>query len=309
MSDFFDLERGIADVVGVCGPGVVGVRSGRVAGTGFIIATNTVLTNAHNVPGRSRRGGGPSLDEARLTVDVVVGDDVRAGQEVAVDADADLAVITVDTADGTPLAWSDRTPNLGSALVALANPAGRGLRATFGTVSALDQQFRGPQGRTITGGLEHTAALQRGSSGGPIVDGDGNVIGVNTLRLGDGFYLAMPADAQLRQTVTRLQTGEMTARPQLGVAVAPSRVARKLRAAVGLPEREGLLVHSVVEDSPAAAAGLVRGDLLVAVNDQPLANVDDLHTTMDTVTGGSSLTLGIVRGVDETTVTVTLDGA
>ena len=86
-------------------------------------------------------------------------------------------------------------------------------------------------------------------------------------------------------------------RPRLGVALAPPRIARKMRAAVGLPEREGLLVRGVVDDSPAATAGLERGDLLVKAGERALTGVDDLFDALDGA--GDTVTLGVVRGTDE----------
>ena len=113
----------------------------------------------------------------------------------------------------------------------------------------------------MAGAVEHTAPLMPGSSGGPVVDLDGRLLGINTNRLGNGFYLAIAADAALRDRVTALGRGESPTRRRLGVGLAPSHVARRLRRAVGLPERDGLLVREVEEDSPAAKAGIAEGDL------------------------------------------------
>ena len=149
--------------------------------------------------------------------------------------------------------------------MALGNPNGHGPRVTFGFVSGTGRSFRGPRGRRVAGAVEHTAPLMPGSSGGPVVDLAGNLLGINTNRLGNGFYLAIAADATLRDRVNALGRGESPKRRRLGVGLAPSHVARRLRAAVGLPEREGLLVREVEDDSPAAKAGIAEGDLLVAV--------------------------------------------
>src|SRR5690606_21202752 len=140
-------------------------------------------------------------------------------------------------------------------------------RVSFGIVSATERAFRGPRGRRIRGSLEHTAPLPRGSSGSPIVDADGAVVGLSTHRIGDGFYLALPADDELRERLDALAAGRTRQRVTLGVGLAPSGVARRLRRSVGLPERDGLLVRGVEPDSPADAAGLLEGDLLVAAGD------------------------------------------
>ncbi len=102
-----------------------------------------------------------------------------------------------------------------------------------------------------------------------------------------------------------LARGEAVARPRLGVAIAPARVARRLRRAVGLPERDGLLVHGVESGGPADAAGIEKGDLLVAAGDRELARVDDLRAALANANG--ELRLTAVRGVDEREVVVALE--
>jgi serine protease Do len=189
---------------------------------------------------------------------------------------------------------------------ALANPGGRGLRVTFGFVSGLERTFRGPRGARITGSLEHTAPLLPGSSGGPVLTAAGQLLGINTNRLGEGFYLAIPADEALRGRVDALARGESVRPPQLGIAIAPGHVARRMRRAVGLPDAEGLLIHKVVEDSPAARAGLAPGDLIVAAAGQPTRTIDDLSGALQAAAGGRRVTidLTVVRGTDERAVQV-----
>jgi serine protease Do len=187
---------------------------------------------------------------------------------------------------------------------ALANPGGRGLRVTFGSVSGIDRTFRGPRGLRITGSLEHTAPLLPGSSGGPVLDAQGQLLGINTNRLGEGFYLAIPADEALRRRVDALGRGESVRRPQLGITITPGHVARRLRRAVGLPDTEGLLIREVAQDSPAARAGLAPGDLIVAAAGQPVRTVDDLSSALQAV--GDTIELNVLRGTDERSIQVAL---
>ena len=156
-------------------------------------------------------------------------------------------------------------------------------------------------------GIEHNAPLPRGSSGGPLVDREGRLLALNTLRLEGGLILGLAADADLRSRIEGLGRGETPQRRELGIALAPPRAARRLRRAVGLPEREGLLVHAVKEGSAAERAGLQRGDLLVAAAGRPLASLDDLFGVVDG--DDDTLELTAVRGLDERQVTVTLDEA
>jgi S1-C subfamily serine protease len=258
-----------------------------------ITAPNVVLTNAHVLRGEQVA---VSFADGRT----------EHGRVTGADADLDLAAIAVDTGDTQPVAWEPERLDavaVGEPVFALANPGGRGLRTTFGLVSATGRSFRGPRGRRIGGSIEHTAPLPRGSSGGPLVDAEGRLLGLNSIRVEGGLILALPADAAMRRRAETLAAGTGATRPRLGIALAPPRAARRMRAAVGLPERDGMLVRGVEEDSPAGRAGLERGDLIVSAAGQPLTSVDDLFDALET---GGSLTLGVVRGTEERDVDVIL---
>ncbi len=291
MSVLDELERAVGQVAERVGPAVVGIGRGRGRGSGVVLADGRVATNAHNLRGEE------------TTVVFADGRSV-VGSVAGVDVDADLAVISVDTGGAPAVAWADDgAARVGAAVFAVANPGGQ-LRVTFGLVSAVGRAFRGPRGRRIAGSIEHTAPLPRGSSGGPVVDAAGNLLGLNTNRLGDGFYLALPADAELRRRLEALGRGESPARPRLGVGIAPARVARQLRRAVGLPERDGLLVRVVEEDGPADRAGLRTGDLLVEAGGRAVTDADELYEALDQVGEGQALELRVLRGTEELTVTV-----
>jgi serine protease Do len=172
-------------------------------------------------------------------------------------------------------------------------------------VSSTGRTLRGARGRRLEGAIEHTAPLPRGSSGGPLVDAEGRLLGLNAVRLEGGLILAVPATAALRERASRLLRGEAPTPHRLGVAVAPPRVARRLRHAVGLPERDGLLVRAVEDGSPAEDAGIEPGDLLVAVAGSPLEGIDALHDALDSLPSeGGALELTVVRGTDERSVRV-----
>jgi serine protease Do len=184
-----------------------------------------------------------------------------------------------------------------------------GARVTFGYVSSVARAFRGPRGRRISGSLEHTAPLAPGSSGSPLVDASGKLVGLNTNRLANGFYLALPADEALRNRIAALQRGESAERPRLGIGIAPSFVARRMRQAVGLPERDGVLVREVEDGSPAAAAGIAEGDLIVEAAGKPIREPDDVYDALGGAATGDSLSLRIVRGTEERTIDVTFEAA
>jgi serine protease Do len=287
-----ELSAAVGSVAAAAGPAVVGVGRG---GSGVVVGAGLVATNAHNLRAEA--------------VTVVFADGRRAeGESAGVDADGDLAVVRVDTGDVPVPPLAGAVPVAGQAVVALANPAGRGLRVSLGLVSAVDVSFRGPGGRIVTGAFEHTAPLARGSSGGPVVDAAGAVVGIDTHRIGEGFYLAIPT-AGLSERIASLARGEVPRRPRLGIAVAPPRVARRLRASVGLPEREGLLVHAAADDGPAARAGIRQGDLIVAVGGTPVADADQLAAALEASPAGQPVAVTIVRGVEERVVSVDLEAA
>jgi serine protease Do len=293
MSEVLDgLQRAVNEAAEKVGPSVVGLGRGWGRGSGVVVAPGQVLTVAHVLRG----------EEVAVTF---ADGDVREGRVLGADTDLDVAVIGVETGDAPAVAWEPGdTPGTGAPVFGLANPGGRGLRTTFGMVSATGRGFRGPRGRRVAGSIEHTAPLPRGSSGGPLVNAQGNLLGLNAVRRDGGFILALPADAALRRRVDELARGEAAEGPRLGVALAPPRVARRLRAAVGLEPRDGLLVRQVVDGSPAASAGLQRGDLLVHAGDRALTSMDDLFDALDAA--GDTLALGLVRGTEDRDVEVPL---
>jgi serine protease Do len=276
----------------------IGRDGGRGAGT--VIGAGLVFTSAHNVRGNE------------VTITFPDGR-VETGEVKGIDPDGDIAVIAVDTGSVPPVAWvPGETGDLGIGSVVFALgllPAGGNVRVTNGTVSAVSAAFRGPRGRLIANGVEHTAPVGRGSSGGPIVDEAGRLVGINTHRPGDGLYLALPADAALKGRVDALGRGEAPSRPRLGVALTPPHVARRMRAAVGLTPREGVLIREVGDDTPAAAAGLRRGDLIVSAGGVETASIDAFLEAIEGVVPGGVLAVTVWRGNDETTVEVRFEAA
>jgi serine protease Do len=296
MSALDELQQSVAEVAEKAAPAVVGIGGHWHRGSGVIVAKNRVLTNAHNVHGD---GATCVFSDGRR----------ERGKLLGQDMDGDLAVLEVDTAAAVPLAWTvGGLPGVGAVVFAVASAGGGGIRATAGQVSGVSRSFRGPGGRLIGGSIEHTAPLASGSSGSPILDADGKLLGLNTQRLGEGFYLALPADADLKARIDTLARGESTVRPTLGVAVAPGHVARHLRRAVGLPDRDGVLVRGVEEGSPADKAGIHEGDLIVSAAGSAVTDPDELHAALAKA-GTGTLEVGLVRGVEELTVKVDLGAA
>ena len=288
MSALTELQQAVVAAATTAAPSIVGVGT-RLRGSGVVVAQDRILTNAHNLRG------------AEVGVRFADGRAARATVR-GVDWDGDVAVVETGTGDIAPIAWSATAATIGTAVFAAAATAGGGTRVSVGFVSSVERAFRGPGGRWIAGSLEHTAPLAPGSSGSALLDADGALLGLNTNRVGEGFYLALPADAALRTRVDALGRGETPVRPRLGIAVAPAEVARRLRRATGLEPRDGVLVRDVEQGSPAEAAGIAEGDLVVSAAGRDIDDVDALH---DALAGaGFPIEIVLVRGAEERTVTV-----
>jgi S1-C subfamily serine protease len=186
---FDTLTQTTASLAERVNPSIVAIgTAGR--GTGIVIDTNRVLTNAHH------------LRDNTTSVHFADGRSVQ-GRVVGVDPTWDIAIIEVDTAATTPASWAEVTPQMGS-LVFAASRAGGKPSITHGFVSDLDRTFTSPMNQPINGGFEHTAPLRQGSSGGPVLNGDGSIVGLNVVRESDSFALAIPASAVLRTRINEL---------------------------------------------------------------------------------------------------------
>jgi serine protease Do len=285
----------ISELAEGAGPAVVGLAEGARGGSGVVIGPGRVLTLTRNLRGKD------------VTVAFADGRRESAGL-LGSDPELGVGLIEVDTAEAPAIAWREpsQTPPIGSPVYALADPAGRGLHVTAGAVASAPQSLRGPRGRMLEGLIEHTAPLPRGSGGGPLLDGDGRLLGLNAVRLAYGLILALPSSG-MRERLDDLESGHARAPRRLGVAVVPPRVARRLRAAVGLPERAGVLVRGVQDDSPASRAGIERGDLIVSLNGRDVDSLDALFGALDAAPLDQPVALAVVRGVEPRELTVSLE--
>jgi S1-C subfamily serine protease len=281
-----------ATIASQVGPAVIGLRAGSRGGSGVIVAPGVAVTLARNI--------------RRDELTVRVGESDLAARVTGCDPTVDLAVLILEGPDlPEPIEWAiGEDVTIGSEVYALADPAGRGLRVTPGTVSRAPCGLRGPSGRLIEGVIEHTAPLPRGSGGGPLVDAHGRILGLNAIRRDGGLIVAWPA-AALRDRAAALASGRATAPPRLGVALVSARQASRLRAAVGLEPIDGLLVQAVEPGSPADRAGIARGDVIVAIDETAVSDPDPLYAALDAANRGD-ITLKIVRGSQEVVLTARL---
>jgi len=266
------------------------IRGGRTAvggGSAVVIAPDGyLLTSAHVVEGGS--GGGASLVDGRDLRFTVVGRDPLS----------DLAVLRTDARDLVAARLGDAGAlQVGQLVVAIGNPHGYAGSVTAGVVSALGRSLpvgrRGGPQRLVENVVQTDAALNPGNSGGALVDGRGSVVGINTAVAGIGLGLAVPINDATRLIVSALMTDGRVRRALLGVAVGPRPLPPRVAARLG--RLDGLEVIEVVEDGPAARAGLHPEDLIVGLDETPLRAADDLQRLMTAERIGRPVELQIVR--------------
>src|SRR5438309_4596608 len=266
------------------------VRGGRIldgGGSSVVITPDGfMLTSAHVVARTAGTGRASFVDGRELDFEVV-----------GSDALSDLSVLRADARDLTPAELGDAERlRVGQLVVAIGNPHGFAGSVTAGVVSALGRSLptrSGANMRVVDNVIQTDAALNPGNSGGALADGRGCVVGINTAVAGVGLGLAVPINAATRHIIVALMSEGRFRRAYLGIAGGPRplppRLARELRQAAGVE------VVQVVEESPAARAGLRAEDLIVSMDDTAIAGVDQLHKLMISDAIGRTIRVGIIR--------------
>jgi S1-C subfamily serine protease len=283
-------SRVVTGVASALRPSVVSVRvlSGRGEGSGSAIVftgDGFLLTSAHVVEGASG-GGVTSADGEEAPFDVVGADRL-----------SDLAVLRTRGGFAQPATLGDADRlHVGQLVVAVGNPLGFAGSVTAGVVSALGRSLPAREGRTvrvIDDVIQTDAALNPGNSGGALAESHARVIGVNTAVAGIGLGLAVPINATTRRILGELMGIGRVRRAWLGVGGLTVPLSPALAAKVG--RREGLRVAEVVPGSPAAAAGLYLGDVVVTAGGTPVTTAQDLQRLMLGAEVGRSLPITVFR--------------
>lgn len=294
MSRLSDFSDELEVLVASTAPSVVAVEHGRGQGSGIIVSSDGyVITNAHVVHGRSDR----------LSVRLAGGEELPA-QVIGEDPTSDLAVLRV-AAQGLPSLQLDESRRLrvGQLVLAIGNPLRFERSVSLGVVSAIDRSLPGPSGRPFEGLVQTDAAINPGNSGGPLLDARGTVVGINTAVIprAHGLGFAIPAHTAAWVTAVLIRDGRVE-RPTLGIAAQGIDLTPRLAETAG--QQRAVRVHAVANESPAAAAHLLRADLLLAANDTALSSVDDLQRVM-VLSRGESIALRLLRGGERVSLSIT----
>lgn len=287
------LSQSMAGLVEQSDPKVVRVDARqRLPGSGVIWSADGLIVTSHHVVER----------EEQIQIGLADGRTVNATL-VGRDPGADLALLRADASGLSAATWVDAAElKVGHLLLALGRPGNR-IQATLGIASALGGQWRTPTGGEIDHYLQTDVVMYPGFSGGPLVAADGRFAGVNTSALVRGVSLAIPSATISKSVETILTHGHMP-RGYLGIGVQPVRLADPIQQAVG--QETGLIVMSVDNNSPAAQAGLVQGDVLVKLDSAPVRHIDELQVLLSGERVGKRVETQIVRAGQLQTLALTI---
>jgi serine protease Do len=275
-------------------------RGGQVpAGAGSAVALTPdgfLLTSAHVVEGGSNRGRASFADGSEARFDVVGRDRL-----------SDLAVVRLDDGDVPAAELGDASSlRVGQLVVAIGNPHGFAGSVTAGVVSALGRSLPARSrrsGRIIDSVIQTDAALNPGSSGGALADSTGRVVGINTAVAGVGLGLAVPVNDATQRVIAALMRDGRVRRAYLGIAGGPRPVPPQARHTA--PSPTCVEIVEVVDGSPADRAGLRPEDLILTVDDTPIARVEDLQRLMVEESIGVPVEVWLLRQGRETHVRLT----
>lgn len=281
----------IITVVERVGPAVVNIiaqgnRSG--AGSGVLISPDGyIITNSHVV------------HRAQM-IDVILTDGRHyEATLIGEDTLSDLAVLRVHTSDNVPFAsMSDSSLRVGQLVVAIGNPLGFQSSVTTGVVSSNGRFWRTKEGRLIENIIQHTAPLNPGNSGGPLVNSRGQVVGINTaIILGaQGISFSIPSST-IKWVIPKLLTSGKVQRSYLGIGGRDIHIPEHHNRLHHLEARQGIEILATEKNGPADRAKLKEGDIIAAINGQTLTSIDDLHRYLSEWPIGHAVKLTILRGM------------
>ena len=267
----------------------------RGGGSGFVFTPDgLIITNSHVVHGATR-------------IEITLSDGGRVpAHTIGDDPATDLAVIRID-APALQSAQLGDSQQLrpGQMAIAIGNPYGFQSTVTAGVISALGRSLRSYSGRLIEDVIQTDAALNPGNSGGPLVNSHGEVIGVNTATIlpAQGLCFAIGINTA-KFVASRLLRDGRIRRSYIGVSAQTVPIHRRVVRFYNLPKETGVVIVGLEPNSPARAAGLREGDVIVALHDKPVAGVDDLHRLLTDAQVGARCGLTIIRHTERLTLSI-----
>src|SRR5881396_3427045 len=265
-------------------------QEARGSGSGFMFTPDGfILTNSHVVHGAKR-------------IEVTVSDGHKHQADlIGDDPDTDLAVIRINAPNLVPAHLGEAQKiRVGQLVVAIGNPYGFQYSVTAGVVSALGRSLRAQSGRLMDDVIQTDAALNPGNSGGPLVNSRGEVIGVNTAMIlsAQGICFATSIDTA-KFVASRLIRDGKVSRSYIGLAGQNVPLPRRIVRFYNLAVDSGILVVSFEDNSPARKAGLLTGDIIVGLNDHPIAGIDNLHKLLTEDRIGRKSSLIVIRRTEK----------
>ena len=276
------------------------------SGSGIIISEDGyILTNNHVVDSSSESTYYEISEATAITITLFESDETYEATIVGKDSQTDLAVLKIEAENLTAAEFADSdSVKIGEFCMAVGNPLGLGSTITCGVVSALNREVEDSDGNTYTC-IQTDAAINSGNSGGALVNSEGQVIGINTLKVSstgvEGIGFAIPINSTT-DVIDELITYNKVRRPYIGISGRD--VDAETASQYGLVE--GIYVVSVEEYSPAETAGIQAGDVIIAIDGTEVTTIDELNEIKNTYEIGDTVTLTIVRDGSEQEVSVTL---
>ena len=288
-----DFSNGLTAAVESAGASTVTVDARkRYPSSGIAYAEDLVLTADHVVTREDDIK--VLLPDGKSLAATIAGRD--PGSDLAVLRLAEKALSVARTSDDV---------KVGQLVLALGRPSAEGMQASWGIVTSISGPARTARGGMLDEYIRSETTPYPGFSGGPLINTEGEVLGLNTSGLTRGSSLTIPVKVAWRVAEALAKHGSVK-RGYLGVRTQPVEVPESARQALGREQEHGLLVLWLEEGGPAAQGGLLVGDILVAVNGQPVGDPDDLFSALNSDTVGKAVDVGVLRGGQPHTVSITV---
>ena len=289
------LSRDLAHVIEQVSPSVVAVNARRhLSSSGVYWRDGIIVTAAHTI----RRTDDISI--------ILTSGRTVAAELAGVDPSTDLALLKIDNAELSPPLFGDTSQlKVGHLILAIGRGAQKGLNATLGIVGVLSGSWRTWRGGLIDRYVGLDLALHPGAAGGPLTDSRGRVLGINSLGLSRNIALTIPVSTVNRVVTHLLEKGHMSM-GYLGLGMRPMPLPENLKSALNLSGDSGLIVVSVEPEGPGDQAGVLFGDVIVALEGRAVSNIRDLQAFLEPESVGKRVPVSIIRGGKTIEVNITI---